>query len=127
MTITRELLRALRADIDAALAAVGKKHGVVLNAGNASFTPTSASFKLHAVLADAPKVDPDVEAADAWRALARRFQLEPDWLGKPFVSGGRSFTIVGLLPNRPKRPVLARDSKGKGFVFEPGLVRAILA
>lgn len=127
MTITRELLRTLRADIDAALAAVGKKHGVVLNAGNASFTPTSASFKLHAVLADAPKVDPDVEAADDWRALARRFQLEPDWLGKSFVSGGRPFTIVGLLPNRPKRPVLARGSNGKGYVFDPDSIRRALA
>jgi hypothetical protein len=45
-TISKDLLAALRPDINAALKAVGLKHGVELEACNASFTLMNATYKL---------------------------------------------------------------------------------
>lgn len=45
----KDQVRAIRNDIDAALAAVAKKYGVAIGCGNARFTATTIDFKLQVV------------------------------------------------------------------------------
>lgn len=48
----RTNLKILRAQIDAALASVAKNHGIKINAGNATFSGATATFKLEFAAAD---------------------------------------------------------------------------
>lgn len=66
MNLNKENLRILRADLDAALAEVAKKHGIEMEAGSCRFNPMdrTATFKLDCVFPD-PKtgeiVDPETQ------------------------------------------------------------------
>jgi hypothetical protein len=56
------------------------------------------------------------EAAD-FKALARFHGLSADDLGKPFVSRGEHYEIVGLKPKSHKFPILGRHCDGKVYKF----------
>ncbi len=108
--IDRDLLRALRTDIDAALKVVGQKHGVVIGTGNASFTEASATFKLIVALTnpDAPAGESEspmvMKARSDYVARWHLFGMHQDWLGKTFGP----YTVMGLLPKSTRYPVLAK-------------------
>lgn len=61
--ITRSLLRDIRAELDAALAAIGKKHGLSITSGSCSFSDTAATFKVFVYLV--PVVDASIIKDDA--------------------------------------------------------------
>lgn len=105
-TISRDLLRALRADIDAALASVGAKHGVPLSTGNASFTTDSATIKL--MVATTPEGGACGLKASHLKAAAdmvkfhKLYGAEPAWMGRQFAQRSSTFTVVGLPPVAPR-------------------------
>ncbi len=99
-------LRALRADIDAALAAVGAKHGINLRAGNARFTGDTATFKLECVLLNSDGVAETRELLDL-----KAFY--PQLVNKSVSIGLRtSGVIVGYKPRAQKYPFLLKTPKG---------------
>lgn len=114
MAIDKNLLKALREDINAALKAVGEKHGVVINAGNAKYDANSATFKL-----DIKNVSESGEVFDEARqtleVYGNMYGLSGVEKDKRFghiinVSGQGTFKIVGLHTNRRKYPFVV--SKG---------------
>jgi hypothetical protein len=135
--IDRALLKALRADIDAALMAVGQKHGVAIEATTASFTTNSATFKLLVVSADTSATQSttpsgptpsarDLKAAVDMALAGEVYGCEADWAGKTFKRNTMVYTIVGLLPGRTKNCVLVRTSNGANYVMTPASVREYL-
>lgn len=99
-------LRALRADIDAALASVGAKHGIDLKAGNASFDATIATFKLNCSLLSS---DGKVETKEMIALKA----YYPALVGKQLSIGPKTHgTIVGFNRNAQKYPFLLQTPKG---------------
>lgn len=127
MEITRDLLRTLRTDIDAALLAVAKKHGVMLTMGNASFTSDNATMKMsivpaskEAVAAVASGASPkDVQAAADYKRLCTVYNLHPSWLNMTFQHGGSTLTVIGLLPNKRKNNVLVQGTGGGRYIMAP--------
>jgi hypothetical protein len=104
-TISKESLKQLRDDIDAALKAVGDKHGVALRAGNASYTATNATFKL--------------EVSTSFNRFCTLYGFKPENLGATFQNRGVTFTLIGLDRKSRKYPVLARNAKdGKTYKFD---------
>lgn len=125
--ITKDFLKTLRADIDAALQAVGEKHGVLLRAGNCSFTENSATFKLEATLGVSNPADAAaVKAAASWKVNAVYFDMNPLWLGKSFKLGADSYEILGLQPKSRTKPVLTRKG-GSLYVFPTEVVISAMA
>lgn len=113
--ITPALLKAIRADADAALAAVAQKHGVVLRCGNGSYAETTAHLKLEIALGAAEGERPShVKAREDWNKGAVLFGLQKEWLGKDMPRRGKpAVTIIGLMPKRQRFPVLVREEGGK--------------
>jgi hypothetical protein len=137
-TITRQSLRALQADIIAALAAVGAKHGVAITEGGASFSPERATMKLNVLViggAQAADVGEEAQSAPAttgheqtWVALAKNYGLKPEWFGRTVKMAGSTFRIIGLSPNRTKNVVrIERVSTGKVFVADAASIIAACA
>lgn len=126
--VTRDLLRVLRDELNAAIAPIAAKHGVALQVGNASFTPTTATFKLEVGILDGAPEGASTQVIKAqadWKRLARSFGLDPAWLGKSFSYAGVTATILGLMPKRTKYPILV-DKAGKHFLLPIESVRALM-
>ena len=126
--ITRDLLKALRTEMDAALKAVAERHGLLITTGNASFGPTAATFKLAVAVKGAGVSESSedartVKAASDWKMQAGLYGLNPEWLGERFSVNGNFYRVIGLMPRRPKFPVLAEKiqvggaSSGKNTLF----------
>ena len=120
-------LRALRADLDAALAAVAAKHGIAVRVGNASFMPNTATFKLEL----ATKGDDGAvvtKEAQAFRQLAGSYGLAPTDLGREVTLSGDRFRIIGLRAAAIKRPILLEmvgDEKRRVVTNEVDVQRAL--
>jgi hypothetical protein len=113
-TLDKSNLVQIREDINAALKAVGTKHGLVLDAGNASYSPTNATFKL-AVSVITDGVVMDKPTAD-FKRFCTMYGFKPENLGAKFTSRGVEFTLTGLDSKSHKYPMLARSSKdGKDY------------
>ena len=136
-SFTRANLAALRTDIDAALATVATKHGVLVSLGNCRFTEKEARFSK---LIIAPKVlatnttlaktgaDPyGTLASREYLNLAYMFALPVDGLGKTFSYGGSKFKVIGLKASRRKYPVIGEGVQGGKYKFTAETVRAGLA
>lgn len=99
-------LRALRADIDAALAAVGAKHGIGLSAGSASFTGDNATFKLECSLLNGAGV------AESKELVALR-ECYPELVNKQVtLNRGSVGRIIGYNPRAHQYPFLVKTVKG---------------
>ena len=64
------------------------------------------------------------QAEDEFRRLAPLFNVDPDWYGKMFRCGRKTFTVVGINMGRSKNPMAIRDQNGKVFRCTPDYVRA---
>jgi len=99
-----------------ALATLATELGVVINVRGGSYTPGQYTCKLEiATVSDDGTVK--TRAAEAFTTLARLYGMSPDDLGKTFRMNGEPYTITGLATRRSKRPVIAKNGKGKEYVF----------
>ncbi len=99
-------LRALRGDINAALAAVGAKHGIDLHAGNARFDANTVTFKLNCALLDS---DGKAETKEMLDLKA----IHPELVNKRISIGPKTHgTIIGFKVRSQKYPFLLQTPKG---------------
>jgi hypothetical protein len=108
MKMTRAKVKQLRADIDAALAAVEKKHGVEFDLGRITFTDTDFRGKLTCKSAD-PNADRKIFERDALRV-----GLKKTAYGKTFTHVGRDYRVSGVNTRAKKYPVKVVDVASGG-------------
>lgn len=120
-TLDRDLLKALRADIDSTLSAIATAHGLKsLRLGNATFDPGAGSFVF--------KLEGLVEGGlgkDAARLeMERRFDSGLPTVGQAFTYGGTAYVATGI--NARATKILARRADGKVFLIPRDAVKALL-
>lgn len=125
-TFDKANLKTLRNEIDAALKALGERHGLKIHAGSARFTSGSAEFKVEfAAIAEGGVVlTPERQN---WGVYAGMYDLKPEWLDKSFGWSGKTFKITGLNPKKHKRPVTCSGNDGKGYVFPAEDVKRLMS
>jgi len=116
--IDRASCKRLRVEMDKVLIPLGKKLGVDISTGNASYSAENASFKVKVATLGADGTVRD-EEAEAFKKNAFMFGLKPEMLNTTFKSfAGDTFEIVGLATRSRKYPVLAKNIlSGKTFKF----------
>jgi hypothetical protein len=121
--INKDLLKNLRADIDAALAAVASKYDIALKTGGCRFTETNATFKLEAsVKSDGGKViTKDMQALISYKRL---LGVTDGHLDTPFTFRGDVYVLAGYKP-RSDKFVIAKG--GKQFVLSVDSVKQAFA
>jgi hypothetical protein len=117
----RQSLRALRADLDSAMATIANKYGIQLNAGNISFTSDTATIKVAAGI---------IKNGTAMTAEAKSFEQYKNLVGLgAFKVGdsiniqGKQYTITGYKPRSSKAPVCVRNAQGSGFKVSVEMVK----
>jgi hypothetical protein len=109
----KQNLATIRADLDAALEAVAKKHGIQLSVGRITFSEASFSTKLTALIPsdsdDAGTANGyEVKWAAAFKSNARFFGLKSEDLGQTVRLGNVDYVIVGMRPRAKNSIVLKR-------------------
>lgn len=114
----RTNIQALRPPIEDALKNLATKYGISVKLGNASFSPSSVTFKLELATISADGLVCSKEVQD-FKNYASMFGLKPDDLGKTFKDiNGEVYTIVGAKLHSQKYPILVESaSSGKRFKF----------
>lgn len=121
--ITREKIRDMRKDIDAALKEVAEKHCVTIEAGNASYSSKSFSLKLN-ITENASDGSTVSQGELDWEKSHWKFGLDKDLFGKTFKTNKGEYEIVGLKPRSYKYPVLGKSLKdGKTYKFPEATVK----
>jgi len=121
----RPTIKALRAEIDAALKAVADRHGIAITSGSATFSDANVSLKIQlATLGEGGAVN--TREAEDFRRNAASFGLAADDLGRSFFSRGKTYTLVGASVKSYKYPLLCRDDGGKVMKFRAESVRSLL-
>jgi hypothetical protein len=116
----RQSLRALRADLDSAMATIANKYGIQLNAGNISFTAETATIKVAAgIIKNGTVVTAEAKAFDQYKRLVGLGHLS---VGDSINIQGKQYTITGYKPRSSKAPVcVSRD--GRGFKVGVDMVK----
>jgi hypothetical protein len=124
MAITKQSLILIRADLEAALATVAKKHKLTVSSFSISYN--DASFKIKEVNFGSKDITGDADPL-LYKDMERhgfRFGLSVKNIGKDFTLGARTFKIEGMRGNKyviGKSPI---DSKM--YRFSPADVAAVL-
>jgi len=116
----RQSLRALRVDLDSAMAAIATKYGIQLNAGNISFTSDTATIKVAAgIIKNGTVMTAEAKSFDQYKRLVG---LGAFSVGDSITLQGKQYTITGYKPRSSKAPVcVSRD--GRGFKVSVDMVK----
>lgn len=109
MPITKQLLKELRAEVNAALAPLGAKYGITLTAGNATYLTESFTIKLEGSVIGA--ASPEETLYNKNVAFLR---LPP--LGTEFTLRRDKYIIKGMKPRGMNNILIERVKDAKGFV-----------
>jgi hypothetical protein len=97
--------RLLAEEIERALEPVAERHGIVIQRGRGSFSPTNYTLKVEcSVRLHGETV---TREAEAFKRYAEHYGFKPEDLGKIISHGGRQFRIIGLKPLSRRFPILA--------------------
>ena len=116
----RQSLRALRVDLDSAMAAIATKYGIQLSAGNISFTSDTATIKVAAgIIKNGTVMTAEAKSFDQYKRLVG---LGAFSVGDSITLQGKQYTITGYKPRSSKAPVcVSRD--GRGFKVSVDMVK----
>ena len=107
----RQTLRALRVDLDAAMASIASKYGIQLNAGNISYTAETATIKVQAgVISKSGQVM--TKEAQAFNQYKRLVGLGNLNIGDAINIQGKEYTISGYKPRSKNAVIVQRDGRG---------------
>ena len=121
------LLKKLQPEIEAALADLGRRHGITIRAGGARFSERTADLKpeLAVIGGDGKSVRREAEEFAKYHVM---FGLEATDLGRAVALDREEHRLVGLAPNRPKYPiVMERMRDGKLVLCTEDVVEKISA
>lgn len=125
MSFTQNSFPAIRNDINAALAAVGKKYGMQLSIDRITYTETTFRTSINAVLDSAASESTPAETSNEikWKStfmrMPSRYGMTADDFGKQVKVNGSLYTIAGARPKahdivlkRPNGTYIAYGSMG---------------
>jgi hypothetical protein len=124
-TITRDALAAIRPDMDAALAAVARKHGLAsLKCTNCTFDPSSGNFVMK--VEGVAKGGKTKEAARYEQSKQFDDGLPP--LGYVFRSGEASYSVIGMNTTGTKVMAERLDAvPARTFLFQREAIKRLFS
>lgn len=120
---TKAMLNNLRKELDAAVASVAKRNGLIITFGRATHEPLSASFHVDVTFSPAANYDP---ARDVWNRNCYKLNMEPGDFGKVFVLEGskEEYQIAGFSNKGGNPNIFIRKMRdGQEYTVTPDIVR----
>ena len=117
--LTPALCERLRRDLLTACRQVAETHGLAVEGGDLSEIDLRHGFDI-GFRVGIPTPDGSLFSHEKalFEALAGSFGLEPSDYARIFRTGGETFRVTAINPNRPKYPISAeRVADGRGYKF----------
>jgi len=116
--LTRETLKVVRVDLDQALAAVAKKHGLKFTVGNIRFS--SDSFRTTLNAAETAPVSQAASMTNASTAISRATETACKMHGMDptkyyRLMDGTPVKVIDYVPRRPKFPFIVQTVTGRKY------------
>lgn len=114
MAITVQMLKTLRADIDAALKKIGADHGVVVTSGRCTYSPNTATFKVEVatVADDGNAMTKEAVEFQSWASI---WGLDAGLLFKTVTLNGMEYKVIGASRRRKKPITIQSVTTGKQY------------
>ncbi len=125
-TIERNNLDTIKTAVLEALIPVGEELGLSFEFGRGTYTENNFVVKLEIATLD-ENGEANNRTADDFRSNAFSYGLEPDDLGRTFVTYSGRFTITGAKPKNRKYPIIAENAGGTAYKFSARDVKNALA
>ena len=111
----RKNLKALRQDMNAALAAIEAQYGIKIHVGNASFSDNEVTFKTKCnTISEGGKAQ--TKEANQWKMYAELNGVGQFSVGDRVQINGRIFEIEGWNTRAKKKPVMIKEvATGNSF------------
>ncbi len=110
------ILALMRIQIGKQLADFCETAGISVTIGKITYNPTFMKVDLQFAIVEGGVAM--TEERDDYSRLCLMYGLKAEWLDEVFNMGGHSYQIVGLIPRRPKYPVLVLETDtGKRKVY----------
>lgn len=120
----KHVVKAFISEVNKAIEEVAKKHGVETRYKGGRYDSSTLTAKVEFFIKEVKEKQNDFE----FKNFAKMYGAEPEWLGKTFTDGRKTFKVVGLLPNRRKNCMSIQEVRtGKKFVCAPSFVRRYIA
>lgn len=116
-SFTKKNLDGLGREINAALAKIGKKHGIAISKGNGSFSATEYNTKITAVIAsDSSELSMDPKVLKSKAYLEENYSwlgVEKSKVGAWFRKGNQKLQLVGYNRQAPKYPLVLLNERNE--------------
>ena len=114
--LTKALALAIRGDIVAACAGVGRTHRAAISANGGSWNGSNLRLTLEvAMIGDNGQAETTM--VQEFKRCASLYGLKPDDLNKTFTWAGKTYTLIGMSRRRSKYPFIGVNSSGKEYKF----------
>ena len=110
--INTTILKELRHETNNELARLGNEYGVKFEAGGASYTIDSATFKLTMKVRELSKTA-KAEKDETNEMLSQMYGFKENIVGRTFTHKGEQLTIIAIDPKKPKYPVIVARRTGQ--------------
>ena len=119
MTITKQLLKDLRVDIDEALKPIAQKYGIEIQSGSGVYGGVEGHLK---ILFKTTNEEGDDQRAIDYKRFASLYNLKEEWLGKTMKYGSDSYTIMGLDTNKRKNVLVVKRVRDGSIRIAPSSI-----
>lgn len=119
--IDRAALRTISEEINEAIQAIAKRHGLEMKTAGGSYGGTSGVVKVEVTIPGRGKEVVEFERYGA------QFGVQPSDLGRTILVQGQPFELAGLNTKAPKFPFLAKGADGRTYKLGADTVKRALA
>lgn len=110
-------LKAIREDIDSALAEVEQKYGITLKLKGISYDSTTFTSKVEATIGTGLDAYKNEWSSAINTGYGTLYNLSLDDFGQKLSLDGKEYTLVGIRTKARTKPFLIMDENGKTFIF----------
>lgn len=120
--LTKDSVRDISRDINAAIQSVAKKHGIKLSMNGGTYQSSNAVLKIKvSTISESGIVE--TKERISYIQNHKLYDLKREWLDQTFTNGGFVYKIIGLNTRAYKRPVLCERNDGKVYKLSAENVR----
>lgn len=125
-TINKDVCQLIRREMEAALKPVAEQFGVQIKYLGGRFNDSNFETRFEVAVKDSDG-RAVTRMALHFKQCAVLYGFAPEDLGRKFRHAGVPFEIIGLNPDAPKYPIIAKRVRdGKQYRFTPDVVKAFL-
>ena len=113
--LNSEAMRTLRPEIEAALNAISRRHGIMLSLGVMGYEPDGSKFTARVTGLAIQGIGNSIPNENLASAIIKE--------GSKFNSRGTIFTVTAVFPRKPKYKYVAKNDRGTSYKWDAETIR----